>query len=214
MNDRVHACMDGDLPLESLSPSEASELREMEEVLSTATRSMRSAPVPDFTKRVMLALPEPRRSAVSVAWSRMSAAWEWLWSPRQLEVRPMSMFAGALATLLLMVVLQAPAGERMEAQTAAAEATPELYVQFRLYAEGVSTVSLAGSFTAWEPQYELREVAPGTWAATVALKPGVHDYLFVVDGETWVADPVASPVDDGFGGTNSRLFLTPPADRT
>jgi hypothetical protein len=214
MNDRVHACMDGDLPREALSPSEASELREMEEVLAAATRTMRTAPVPDFTKRVMMALPEPRPSAVGAVRSWISSAWEWLWSPRQVAIRPMYMFAGAVAALLLMVVSQGPAGDRMESPMAAVEMTPELYVQFRLDAEGVSTVSLAGSFTDWEPQYELREVAPGTWAATVALKPGVHDYLFIVDGETWVADPVARPVDDGFGGTNSRLFLTPPANRT
>jgi hypothetical protein len=214
MNERIHACMDGDLPREALSSAEMSQLREMEEALAAATRSMRSAPVPDFTRRVMTALPEARPSAVGIAWSRMASTWEWLWSPRQITVRPMYLFGGAVASVLLVAVLQLPAGSQVEVPSAAVEASPELHVQFRLDAEGVSTVSLAGSFTDWEPRYELRQVAPGMWAATVALAPGVHDYLFVVDGETWVADPVARPVDDGFGGTNSRLFLTPPANRT
>jgi hypothetical protein len=214
MNDRIHACMDGDLPREALSMAEAGELREMEEALAAATLSVRSAPIPDFTKRVMMALPEPRPSAFAVARNGAASAWEWLWSPRQVAIRPMYAFGGALAALLLVFVMQFPMVDRMEVQAVAAERAPELYVQFRLDAEGVSTVSLAGSFTGWEPRYELHQVAPGTWTATVALEPGVHDYLFVVDGETWIADPVASPVDDGFGGTNSRLFLTPPASHT
>jgi hypothetical protein len=206
--------MDGDLPRDALSAAEAAELREMEEALTAATRSLRSAPVPDFTRRVMMALPEPRPSAMGVAWNRMTSAWEWIWSPRQVTIRPMYVLAGALAGLLLMVSVQFPTGNQIGDQAGAVEASPELYVQFRLDAEGVTTVSLAGSFTDWEPRHELREVAPGTWVATVALEPGVHDYLFVVDGQEWIADPVASPVDDGFGGTNSRLFLTPPANRT
>jgi hypothetical protein len=43
----------------------------------------------------------------------------------------------------------------------------------------------------------------------VPLRPGVHDYAFVVDGERWVADPNAPQVDDSFGGTNSRISLPP-----
>jgi hypothetical protein len=218
MNDRIHACMDGELSRDALSAAEAAELREMEEALAMATVSLRSAPVPDFTKRVMTALPEPRQSALVRLRDLTELAWQWLWSPRQVAVRPMYLFGGAVAAMLLMLTVQSPAGEWAESPVAAAEAPsespPELYVQFRLDAEGVNTVSLAGSFTDWEPRYELRQIAPGTWTATVALEPGVHDYLFVVDGEEWIADPTASPVDDGFGGTNSRLFLTPPASRT
>ncbi len=48
------------------------------------------------------------------------------------------------------------------------------------------------------------------WSVTVPLEPGVHDYAFVVDGEQWRPDPLAPSVDDGFGGTNSRLALLPP----
>jgi len=44
----------------------------------------------------------------------------------------------------------------------------------------------------------------------VPLEAGVHDYAFVVDGEVWTPDPLATSVDDGFGGENSRLSLLPP----
>jgi hypothetical protein len=38
----------------------------------------------------------------------------------------------------------------------------------------------------------------------------VHDYAFIVDGERWIADPMAPAVADGFGGLNSRIAVLPP----
>jgi 1,4-alpha-glucan branching enzyme len=88
-------------------------------------------------------------------------------------------------------------------------ADPRLFVQFRLQAEA-SNVRLAGSFTNWEPAYELHQMAPGVWTITVPLSQGVHDYAFVVDGQQWMPDPYAPRINDGFGGTNSRLTLLLP----
>ena len=85
-----------------------------------------------------------------------------------------------------------------------------LYVQFRLEAPGAASVELAGSFTNWNSAVRLDETIPGVWSTLVALEPGVYDYAFVIDGQTWVVDPVAPRVEDGFGGVNSRLFLTRP----
>jgi 1,4-alpha-glucan branching enzyme len=85
-----------------------------------------------------------------------------------------------------------------------------VFVQFRLDASA-SRVQLAGSFTNWEPRYDLRQSAPGIWTITVPLTQGVHDYAFVVDGQRWIPDPYAPQIGDGFGGTNSRLALMSPA---
>jgi 1,4-alpha-glucan branching enzyme len=93
------------------------------------------------------------------------------------------------------------------------ESGARLYVQFRLEAPGASRVELAGSFTEWQPEYQLREISPGVWTALVPLDPGVHDYTFVVDGERMVVDPYAPSVEDSFGGNNSRLFLPAPSGR-
>jgi 1,4-alpha-glucan branching enzyme len=82
-------------------------------------------------------------------------------------------------------------------------------VQFHLETAAMR-VQLAGSFTNWEPRYELRQSAPGIWTITVPLTEGVHDYAFVVDGQQWVPDPHAPQIGDGFGGTNSRLALLHP----
>jgi 1,4-alpha-glucan branching enzyme len=107
---------------------------------------------------------------------------------------------------------QLPAGAGPAPAVAVApDGAARLYVQFRLEAPGASEVRLAGSFTGWQPELELRETAPGVWSALVPLEPGVHDYTFVVNGEEWVVDPYAPRVEDSFGGSNSRLFLPLPA---
>ena len=83
-------------------------------------------------------------------------------------------------------------------------------VQFRLQAADASTVRLAGSFSNWQPQYDLHQTSPGIWTITLPLPRGVYDYAFVIDGQRWVPDPYAQTVDDGFGGTNSRIAILPP----
>ena len=45
----------------------------------------------------------------------------------------------------------------------------------------------------------------------IALRPGMHKYMFVVNGERWVTDPEAERyVDDGFGMRNAVIAITPP----
>jgi 1,4-alpha-glucan branching enzyme len=123
--------------------------------------------------------------------------------------------AYALATLsvfaVFAVVASPPLAPSHDLQAVGDSASAgQVYVQFRLEASGASQVALVGSFTAWQPDYELRETAPGTWSILVPLRPGVYDYAFVVDGREWVADPHAFQIDDGFGGTNSRIALPSP----
>jgi hypothetical protein len=217
IDERVHACLDGELAREALTPAERARLAALESALGEAVAVLRAAPVPDFTARVMGALP-PAQAAPALG-ARLAQLWErgrvWLWEPRMVTFRPAYALAGAMSLALAVAVPQA-----MERQTSldpvAVQGAPvagsqRLYVQFRLEAPEASQVSLAGSFNEWQPTVELGEAAPGVWTALVPLDPGVHDYTFVVDGKRWVADPYAPQVDDSFGGTNSRLFLPAPA---
>jgi len=51
------------------------------------------------------------------------------------------------------------------------------------------TVTVAGSFNAWDPfMYELREGPPGTYSIQIPLPPGRHQYVFFHRGER-VLDP-------------------------
>jgi 1,4-alpha-glucan branching enzyme len=81
-------------------------------------------------------------------------------------------------------------------------------VTFRHIADGVTSVSLAGSFNGWDLSKNPMVKGDGEYVATVELKDGKHFYKFVEDGERWVADP-RNPVtaEDGLGGVNSVLRI-------
>ena len=51
--------------------------------------------------------------------------------------------------------------------------------------------------------------APRRWVATLLLPPDSYEYMFVVDNDTWVSDPLALTTrDDGFGSRNAVLDLS------
>lgn len=86
-----------------------------------------------------------------------------------------------------------------------------VYVQFVISAPDARTVALAGTFNEWNPSIQLSDPdGDGLWTGRVALEPGVHEYMFVIDGSEWRPDPNAiSYIDDGFGQRNSVLAITP-----
>ena len=80
---------------------------------------------------------------------------------------------------------------------------------------GANTVWLTGSFTSWSGNpgagaVELVKGADNVWTVMKTMDAGSHQYKFIVDGNSWIADP-ANPnfVDDGFGGKNSVYTCTP-----
>ncbi len=214
MDTRIHAYLDGDLPRHLLSLEDEGSLSTLEQDLIAVMGCIRSLPPVDLRAGVMQRLPEPTPSP---SWAeRASAAlregWAWFWAPRALtlQLHP-SLGMAAVAALLSFHSLGLFAAQRIEMPSAATAAeVPAIYVQFRLDAAQATSVSLAGSFSEWRPSIELRESTPGVWTATVPLTPGVYDYLFLVDGVEWVPDTAAHVVEDDFGSTNSRLFLTLP----
>jgi hypothetical protein len=175
------------------------------------TRAFLAAPQPpDLTAAVMGAienlepLAPPRRAGLL---ARIAAS---LWTPREVSLRPAFALAGGAMIAMLVLFASMRGGDpAVGTEQAGGMQGPHLFVQFRLDA-AASRVQLAGSFTNWEPRYELRQAAPGIWTITVPLTQGVHDYAFVVDGQQWVADPYAPQIGDGFGGTNNRLALLSP----
>jgi len=165
-------------------------------------------PAPDLTAAVMSRIADmtPLPSSRSAGLLRRLA--QLLWAPREFSIRPAYALAAVACVAILLVVYVRPLPSSVPQMTNAVN-DPQLFVQFRLDT-AASRVQLAGTFTNWEPRYDLRESAPGIWTITVPLKQGVHDYAFVVDGRRWVPDPSAPQIGDGFGGTNSRLALLSP----
>jgi hypothetical protein len=141
--------------------------------------------------------------------------WNWLRRPRQFVFRlsPVAIGVFGLTLTALGIVMVRDMGHRDSRSIATSVVTssqPEMVlVRFVLVTKGPHKVSLAGDFNAWNAeQTPLQDVdGQGTYAASVWLPRGSHEYMFVVDGE-WMPDPLAmARVPDGFGRANSVLRL-------
>jgi hypothetical protein len=215
MNDRIEAWLDGELQFEELAPAEQAEARALTAILGAASARFTSVPTPDLAARVMNALPPvgatssqavivPTVARPGVRLSVRDRLVAWLPSGG-LRLRP------ALALAAMSLTIGFALGQ-LTPRATTGDAAPHLFVRFELEAAGATEVRLAGSFTGWEPQLELTPLDDERWSVTVPLQPGVHDYVFIVDGERYVIDPHAARVADGFGGYNSRLALLTPED--
>jgi hypothetical protein len=214
MTKSFHDVLDGLRDREGLSDRDLRELALLEMTIDAAAESVRSATVPDFSAAVMRDISAMPLRPVPSVWAPVffQSLLDWFWAPRllALRVRPAFALTGlcAAASLALLAAPSVDGSTSDGATTGAAEQpVPSVYVQFRLDARGASRVALAGSFTDWTAEYEMRETTPGTWSILLPLPPGVHDYAFLVDGSEWVADPHALQIEDGFGGANSRIAL-------
>ncbi|MCS6283905.1 MAG: isoamylase early set domain-containing protein [Nitrospira sp.] len=120
----------------------------------------------------------------------------------------------AMAGVLRMMperIVEVPVGQA-PVQTIASPANPEpkVFVRLVLLQPGAQSVSVAGDFNGWNPgQTKLERSEGGVWTATIPLKPGRYQYMFVIDGKQWIADPLAGEASgDGFGSENAVLDVS------
>lgn len=194
--------LDGEIARAALPP----ELQAEADRLTAAFASLQDddAQPPSWLEtRIMALLPAAPRAP----WhQRILAA---VLRPRTVRIRPLSAGLAAAAVAALAIVLSIPRAQQEPVSIAATDDTI-VYVQFVFAAaEGSQSVAIAGDFNGWQPDaMEMRDPdGDGVWTALVGLKPGVHKYMFVVDGQ-WVTDPNAERhVDDGFGMRNAVLSV-------
>jgi 1,4-alpha-glucan branching enzyme len=82
-------------------------------------------------------------------------------------------------------------------------------INFTISAPTATSVAIAGSFNRWDTDRD-RLSGPdrrGVWSITLPLPPGRHEYLFFINGKTWMLDPSAPSTNDGMGGENSILIV-------
>jgi hypothetical protein len=214
MTDRIDDFLNGNIDRTDLTAPEQQQAAAARRASHEARACIGAREAPDVTSAVMTrveSLGAPG-SAVPRGVKRWLAAF---WTPREVSFRVRPAYGVAAAAAIVVVASLVAARTGSPPQVAATSGDPHLFVQFRLQNPDAMDVRLAGTFTNWEPRYELHEASPGVWTITLPLSPGVHDYVFVVNGRQWVADPHAPQVDDGFGGTNSRIaLLIPDASRS
>lgn len=112
-------------------------------------------------------------------------------------------------------ILKAPVAAPEAPKTVAITPAPgpvaptQAHVSLQLVNPAAKKVCVAGSFNDWKPERTpLLQVGNGRWVGDLAVKPGRHEYLFVVDGQ-WLPDPnAAETVQNPFGGKNSVLTVS------
>jgi hypothetical protein len=209
MDDRIQRVLDQELPRAALSSDEAQRLAATEKMIADVLRSLPRLEN-DLTPAVMQRIDQAEEAHLvphtPPPLNGLRQALRWFWEPRPTSISWRPAYAVALIALLAIM----PALRRTAPSSAAETNARQVLVQFRLDAPNASAVRLAGDFTRWQPLYPMTRTESGIWTVVVPIEPGVHDYAFVVDGETWTPDPMAPAVADGFGGLNSRLAVLSP----
>ena len=184
---------------------------EMEQLLLNVRDLPRPQVPPGFAARVMEEIgPVPAIRA---------RFFDVLFAPRDLRWNLAGAVAMAAVLALVIAGMFVRSQQRVPADTVVAvppAAVSPSIVSVRLVVvhPGARTVQVAGDFNEWNPtRTPLEEVSNGAWTVTLSLEPGRYEYMFLVDGQQWIADPFAlEHNDDGFGSRNAVLEVRPPAD--
>lgn len=185
----------------------------LEMVLSEAGRLPKITPSRQFTAGVLAKLDAKPKGFLD----RLA---ELFTVPRTLEWNLTGALAAACVALVAVWALVQVRPERIvevpvaatPAQTVSLGSGQEtkVYVRLVLLQPEAHSVSVAGDFNGWNPgQTKMERSEGGLWTATIALKPGRYQYMFVVDGKQWIADPFAvDGTGDGFGSQNAVLDVS------
>jgi len=204
MNEPLTRYLDGEIGVDELTP-EGQEEAGAWEALFVDARGAGAAGAPvGLESRIMDSLRVEERPP-------LTRLVRWWVNPRPVRVRPLIGLAAAAAIGALIFV---PRGGGVTEEPLGAPTTmvgeQAVYVQFSLEAPDAASVALAGDFNDWQPELELADPdGDGIWSGRMLLAPGVHKYMFVINGTEWVTDPRAEQyVEDGFGNRNSVLAIT------
>ncbi|MBH0178226.1 MAG: glycoside hydrolase family 13 [Nitrospira sp.] len=179
-------------------------------IAAQAAQLPKIVPSAAFLSRVKAQTTPPAPSL----WERLRTA---VTVPRRLEWNLAGAMAAACVAVLAIVGLLKLAPDRIvevpvavpPVQTASffPTSTPQVFVRLVLVQPGARSVSVAGDFNGWNPAHtKLDRADGGVWTVTIPLKPGRYEYMFVVDGKQWIADPLAAEdAGDGFGSHNAVL---------
>jgi len=201
MNDDLSDYMERDRELEELSPEARAE--------AEAWRRLTGELKADEPKQAPPWMENAVMSEIALAEAPRVNVFDWLLRPRELRLSPLTSLAMAAAVVALFVMIP----NRVPVTTPPGPvAVTQILVEFSLEAPGATTVAVAGDFSGWETNFVLDDAdGDGIWTGRVPITPGLHKYMFVIDGTDWVTDPGAQRyADDGFGNRNAVLAVAPP----
>lgn len=178
-------------------PSLQQEYEDLQEAMKLLEREGPQHAPAGFTAAVMARLPEQAPS-----WGDRLRLF--LFGDRVLRWN----MASALALFLLVAGI-ALLAQRPDRAPIVATTDRAVTVRLSFYAPQAHQVSVAGDFNKWTVGTDVMERRDGgLWTLDLTLQPGRYNYMFVLDGSTWIADPGADSFqDDGFGSRNAVLRI-------
>jgi hypothetical protein len=183
------------------------QLIDLEQLVVKLDRLPRPVVPAGFVARVM------DRTAPEATTSVVRRATEALWLPRVFRWNLAgAMMTACVALLVGAGVMSVIPGLPVDAPDPVTPPGPApVLVRLVVLQPGARTVGVAGDFNGWDPtRTPLEQLSSGAWAVTIPLVPGRYEYMFVVDGKEWIADPFAlEQSDDGFGSSNAVLDVRP-----
>ena len=184
------------------------DLREAYALLSAAAQMLKAMPPVSVASRVMAEIRQNPAPVQSEGPARRLISW--LGGGRAVTLRLRPVWTLALAAGLATVLLLPWSNGGPTPGVALGIAN------FVGHFPGARSVEVVGSFNDWSrgTLHLSDDDHDGIWHGAAVLPAGPHEYMFVVDGERWVADPLAGRyVDDGFGAgqQNSLVIVRPVA---
>jgi hypothetical protein len=157
---------------------------------------------PDFDERVMSVARSEAESRFSARRPIAARGVSWWNRPLVFEIQPLPglAIAAGLAGIVFAGALGMTGALRLgdwNAPTAVSAAVPSPdtvhVVRFVFLDPDAHSVTLAGDFNGWSANHtELESFGEGgLWTVSLPLPPGRHEYAFLVNGERWMADPLA-----------------------
>lgn len=199
----IQRYLDGEVPADAVDSTVRAAADRLIEAVSSYSDGL-NVPGSEIDRAVMASIRAQTNE-------ERKSVWNWLFRPHVYRVRP-ALAAAAVVVLVVAGVLAGSFRDRAPASVETAAVPSTILVRFELVAPTADRVSLAGSFNDWQPEGVRLTKNPdtGVWTGTVPLRPGEHQYMFVIDGAEWIPDPDAhAQVDDGFGQTNSVIVVGP-----
>ncbi|MCA9293716.1 MAG: glycogen-binding domain-containing protein [Phycisphaerales bacterium] len=88
--------------------------------------------------------------------------------------------------------------------------TDDGVVQFRMHLPGATRVELLGTFTGWhDGPIDLDRVGGGWFELNLEIEPGDHEFQYLIDSRSWLADYAAGGVRLNRFGTWVSLLHIP-----
>ena len=202
MSTDLNTYLDGEGEFEDLSPEARAEAEAWQR-LTAVLKADEPKQAPPWMENAVM-------SEIALARAPKDSVFDWLLRPRTIRMSPLTSLALAAAAVAVVALLPERASPTPDPGPIA---VTEILVEFSLEAPGATTVAVAGDFSGWESDFVLEDAdEDGIWTGRIPVTPGLHKYMFVIDGTNWMTDPRAQRYsDDGFGNRNAVLAVAPPS---